>query len=65
MVGVLKDGQPVSIILQVQLVVLHVRTDLQHLQELPPKKIATNVSLLLNVPYRPARLDLHESGTIG
>jgi hypothetical protein len=37
MVGVLEDGQPVSIILQVQLVVLHVRTHLQHLQELPPK----------------------------
>jgi hypothetical protein len=37
MVGVLEDGQPVTIILQVQLVVFHVRTYLQHLQELPPK----------------------------
>ncbi len=37
MIGIHEDGQPVSVILQVQLVVLHVRTDLQHLQELPPK----------------------------
>jgi hypothetical protein len=37
MVGVLEDSQPMSVILQVQLVVLHVRTYLQHLQELPPK----------------------------